>query len=275
MISDPEVQMAKPSNRTHRFFTKTVHSLSAHRRAPPRIPLPHSIIIKVTPPTPPSSPTPSRRSSMHWDKIELSNYPPQLTYQDVLTLFQDFTISPDFVLPNVKNLAYPLRTFIRIAGEQEAERAVQELCWSKVGGRQINVRMVEETGHQEMEVAVADVADEMKIGIVNTARVYNPHLTTKILEVRECMQGTANFAFLQARDPVTVSSKPEAHMLSTDDKAKWELVMAGRSEGWNWKMKDGSGRLAALKDLQDTLQRQGIMRKLWGQWEGSSALDMH
>ena len=89
------------------------------------------------------------------------------------------------------------------------------------------------------------------------------------------MQGTANFAFLQARDPVTVSSKPDVHMLSTDDKAKWELAMAGRSEGWNWKMEDGSGRLAALKDLQDTLQRQGIMWKLWGQWEGSSALDMH
>ncbi|CAN9203781.1 unnamed protein product [Alternaria alternata] len=196
---------------------------------------------------------------MHWEMIELSNYPPQLTYQDVLTLFQDFTISPDFVLPNVKNLAYPLRTFIKIAGEQEAERAVQELCWSKVGGRQINVRMVEETGHEEMEVAVADVADEMKIGIVNTARVYNPHLTTKILE---------------ARDPVTVSSKPEAHMLSTDDKAQWELVMAGRSEGWNWKMKDGSGRLAALKDLQDTLQRQGIMKKLWGQWAEMSTINL-
>jgi hypothetical protein len=29
------------------------------------------------------------------------------------------------------------------------------------------VRMVEETGHEEMEVAVADVADEMKIGIVS------------------------------------------------------------------------------------------------------------
>jgi hypothetical protein len=104
--------------------------------------------------------------------------------------------------------------------------------------------------------------------------VYNPHLAPKILEVRECMQGTSNFAFLQARDLVTVHSEPEMHMQPNNNKAKWELIMAGRSEGWNWKMKDGSGRLAALKDLQGTVERQGIMRKLWGPWEGSSVLDM-
>ncbi|KAI4627185.1 uncharacterized protein J4E87_004527 [Alternaria ethzedia] len=211
---------------------------------------------------------------MSWTTIELSNYPPKLTHRDVILLFQDFTISPDFALPNFKSLAYPLRTHIKIAGEGEAERAVQELCWSKVGGRQINVRMVEKTGHEEKEVAVADVADEMKIGILNTARVYNPHLALKVLEIRECMQGTSNFAFLQARDVVTVYSEPGVHVQPVDNKAKWELVMAGRSEGWNWKMKDGSGRLAALKDLQDTMERQGVMRKLWGQWEGSSVLDV-
>jgi hypothetical protein len=110
--------------------------------------------------------------------------------------------------------------------------------------------------------------------LTDTARVYNPQLTTKILEVRECIRGTANFAFLQARNLVTVYSEPEAHMLLKDNKAKWELVMAGRSEGWNWKMKEGSGRLAALKDLQDMVERQGVMRKLWGQWEGSNVPDM-
>ena len=110
---------------------------------------------------------------MSWRTIELSNYPPTLTHQDVLVLFKDFTISPDFTLPNVKNLAYPLRIFINITGEQEAERAVQELCWSKVGGRQINVRMVEKTDHEEKEVAVADVADEMKIGILSKFSCYH------------------------------------------------------------------------------------------------------
>jgi hypothetical protein len=215
---------------------------------------------------------------MSWSTVELSNYSPKLTHQDVIALFQDFTISPDFTLPNIKNLAYPLRAFIKIAGEQEAERAVQELCWSMVGGRQINVRMVEKTGHEEVEVAVADVADEIKIGILSTlshchftdikliqldtARIYNPHFASKVLEIRECMQGTSNFAFLQARDLVTVHSEPDAHMQPNDNKAKWELIMAGRSEGWSWKMKDGSGRLAALKDLQDTMERQGVMSQI-------------
>ncbi|KAG9194858.1 hypothetical protein G6011_04893 [Alternaria panax] len=165
--SDPEAQTVEPSNHGHHIFTKAVHSLHMHRNVPPATPLLRSIMIRITPPTPTPSPTPPRPSNMHWDKIELSNYPPHLTHQDVLTLFQDFTISPEFLLPNVKNLAYPLRTFIKIAGEQEAERAVQELCWSKVSGRQINVRMVEKTGYEQKEVAVADVADEMKIGILS------------------------------------------------------------------------------------------------------------
>lgn len=103
---------------------------------------------------------------MTWATVELSNYPPQLTHKDVLALFQDFTISPEFNLPNVKNIAYPLRTFIKVGGEGEAERAVQELCWSKVGGRQISVKTVENIGYEE-EVAVKDVAIEMKIGVVS------------------------------------------------------------------------------------------------------------
>ena len=84
----------------------------------------------------------------------------------------------------------------------------------------------------------------------------------------------ATFAFLQARDLVTVHGEPEIHMQPIENKAKWELVAAGRSEGWNWKMKEGSGRLAALKDLQDTVERQGAMWKMWGTWEGSIALNM-
>jgi hypothetical protein len=56
--------------------------------------------------------------------------------------------------------------------------------------------------------------------LTDTARVYNPHLANKILEVRECVQGTANFAFLQARDLVTVESEPEAHLLPKVNKAK-------------------------------------------------------
>jgi len=98
--------------------------------------------------------------------------------------------------------------------------------------------------------------------------VYYPHLASKFLEIRECVQGITNFAFLQARDCVAVNREPETHRRPRENNmAKWELVASGRSGGWSWKMKDGSGRLAALKDLQDTLERQGIMRKIWDQWE--------
>ena len=104
--------------------------------------------------------------------------------------------------------------------------------------------------------------------------MYYPHLASKFLEVRERIQGTSNFAFLQARDPVTVHSKPEVHLQPLENKAEWELVAAGRSDCWAWKINGGNERLAALKDLQDAVERQGQMRKLWGQWEENWKLDM-
>jgi hypothetical protein len=104
---------------------------------------------------------------MPWATVELSNYPPQLTRADVTALFQGFTIAPDFALPNVRNLSYPLRTFIRVAGENEAQAAARQLCGRLVGGRKISVKMVEKTGYEEKDVAIEDVADEMKIGIIS------------------------------------------------------------------------------------------------------------
>jgi hypothetical protein len=104
---------------------------------------------------------------MSWATVEFSNYPPQLTRADLTALFQGFTIAPDFALPNARNLSYPLRTFIRVAGENEAQAAVRELCGRLVGGRKISVKMVEKTGYEEKDIAVEDVADEMKIGIIS------------------------------------------------------------------------------------------------------------
>ena len=104
---------------------------------------------------------------MPWATVELSNYPPHLTHADFHTLFQGFTISPDFNLPNIRNLAYPLRTLISVAGENEAQAAVRELCGRLVGGRKIIVKMAEKNGYEEREPAVDDMADEMKNGIVS------------------------------------------------------------------------------------------------------------
>jgi len=107
---------------------------------------------------------------MDWTTVELSNYPPQLTHQDVRNLFKDYTISPDFALPNARSLAYPLRTVIKIGGEQEARRAIRELCWSVVCGRQIYMRLVEKnkkTCQEEEEQTVDELGDEMKNKILS------------------------------------------------------------------------------------------------------------
>jgi len=56
---------------------------------------------------------------------------------------------------------------IKIAGEQEATRAVRELCWSVVGGRQIYVRVVEKTCQEEQEQTVEELDDGMKNGILS------------------------------------------------------------------------------------------------------------
>ena len=112
-------------------------------------------------------------------------------------------------------------------------------------------------------------------GFSDVAHIYYAHLASKFPKVRECVLGIINFAFLQARACVTVHCKPETHRQPRENNmAKWGLVASGRSDGWRWKMKDGSGRLAALKDLQDTVERQGAMWKMWGTWEGSIALNM-
>ncbi|CAE7033881.1 hypothetical protein PTNB73_04769 [Pyrenophora teres f. teres] len=273
--SSSEAKTASPSNRAHQLFTKAIHSLHLRRAAPPQTPIPinpHSVSFAPTP-TPPPPPLPVQQA-MQWVTIELSGYPPQFTHQDVRNLFQGFTISPDFTLPNAVNLAYPLRTFINIAGQQEAERAVQELCSSIVGGRAISVKMVEKTGHEEGEQTAEDMANEKKTEIIRIARVSYPHLASKFLEVREHFHGIDSFAFLQARDITPLHSEPEAHMQPGEKMVKWELVASGRSGVWSWKMKDGSGRLAALKCLRDVLEMQGNMRRVWRQWEGSVRLDM-
>ncbi|KAF1835571.1 hypothetical protein BDW02DRAFT_547901 [Decorospora gaudefroyi] len=270
MSSPDAVQKPSPPPRAHQIFTKAVRSLHSRRDAPPPIPIrvnPSRVSFCVTPATPTPPP-------QHWVTIELSNYPPQLTHEDVRALFHSFTIAPDFALPNTRNLAYPLRTFISVAGEGQAERAVRELCGEVVGGRRIYVAMVNKTGYEEKEVAVRELADEMKLGIVNTARVYYPRLASKILEVRECVQGTVSFAFLQARELVTIPSALEVHRQLLQNKAQWEFVAAGRWEGWSWTTMDGSSRLAALKDLQETVQKQGVILGMWSEWESRWSLEI-
>jgi hypothetical protein len=91
--------------------------------------------------------------------------------------------------------------------------------------------------------------------------VYYPHLATKILEVREHTEGASHLAFLQARDPVTLYNCPD-----------WELVASGRGDGRDARGQDKSVRLTALKSLQEAVEKQGMLKQIWSQWEGSRVL---
>jgi hypothetical protein len=96
---------------------------------------------------------------------------------------------------------------------------------------------------------------------------------SKILEVREHVEGTSHFAFLQARDTVTGHSEPTAYLRPVTNTTEWELVAGGRGDDRGAKDQDKSVRLAALKSLQETIEKQGTLKKMWAQWDGSRVLD--
>lgn len=72
------------------------------------------------------------------------------------------------------------------------------------------------------------------------------------------------YAFLQARNPVTVDSSPDELALVEEDIAEWNFVASGQAS-----VKDTEGRLMALKNLRDGMENQGRALKEWTEWEGS------
>lgn len=181
-------------------------------------------------------------------------------------------ISPHFKMAGNTRFAYPLRTIIWISGPGEANRAVKELDRKIVGSRQIHVALAEWASHEQKEVVVAELADELKIAIINSAHSYYPHLTQKIIEVREHIEGATHYAFLQARDPTTGHIGRGGDLLSATNMAKWELVAGGRADSRNSQGKEENGRLGALKSLQRTVEDQGSLNSVWGRWNGSCTL---
>ncbi|KAF2029218.1 hypothetical protein EK21DRAFT_89959 [Setomelanomma holmii] len=267
-MSIPTPPKVETDQTPQQLFSKAVRSLHNRRNAPPPIPIPVnpiSIDIKAMARKPETLPLVA---------VELSNYPPGLLRHDIQILFKGFTMSVDFVLPIATRFAYPFRTFIWLVGEEEAKRAVLELSGSIVGGREIRVTLVDPATYEQKEVIVAELADELKIAIVNTAHLSYPHLATKILEVREHTKGAVHFAFLQAREPVTIHSEPKVYLQPVRNEARWELVAGGRADGRGARGQDKSVRLAALKSLQETVEKRGILKKIWSQWDGSRLLDL-
>ena len=96
--------------------------------------------------------------------VEVSNYPPSITEEDVWGLFSDFHIA-QFHLPNHHRWSKPLRLRIDVSGAGEAERAVKELDGFVLEARRISVKLVDSKKYEEQEVVNDEMADEIKVQI--------------------------------------------------------------------------------------------------------------
>ncbi|KAJ4305683.1 hypothetical protein N0V90_001214 [Kalmusia sp. IMI 367209] len=205
-----------------------------------------------------------------WTPVEISNFAPDLRHAELLHLLRDYNFSGESNLADTPQFTHPFRTTVMVAGVEEATRMVKNLNNQNFRGRQISVRLIisEKNGEEDVQ----DVADEMKIRIINTARVYHASLTNTILEVRELVQDGSHFAFLQKRAPITIHSKPEMHALVPQNKAAWEFVAGAAVDPT---VGDGGGipRLDALKNLQEHLERQGVLGKIWDRLDSSQMLE--
>jgi hypothetical protein len=251
------------------------------------------------------SPKCTRRNTMHdtspatipigCPAVVISQFPPNFSKDDLEKLLKDFQIAEPVALPTTTRFAYPLRTTVKLKDQAEALRVMHNLDGSVVGTRQLSVRMANEIDAEEKTATlIEDIANELKTSIISTlmafylhertlltkhcldtARVYYPELADKILEVRELTKPTGDhFAFLQARDPVTIFSDLDEQTLSSQNVVKWRFIMGMGVED-NGIVEETSPRLNALKVLQKELERQGVLAKIWGNWEGSSKLEMN
>ena len=160
------IQKDDTKSHSRQLFANAVRSLHMRRNAPPPIPIPVNP-ISTTIQAISSAWAPQ---TLPWVTMELANYPPQLTRDDVQKLFKDFTISPDFALPNTKHLIYPLRAHIRIAGKPEADRAVKTLNGKFIGERRIRVTFADTISYEQKEVIAAELADELRTNIMSMLR---------------------------------------------------------------------------------------------------------
>lgn len=81
------------------------------------------------------------------------------------------------------------------------------------------------------------------------------------------MTATLYYAFLQARDPITVDKPADPNDRLIDNVTSWELIASGTASA-----SDPEGRLKALRDLQRVIEKQGQALHAWEKWEGSELL---
>lgn len=104
-----------------------------------------------------------------------------------------------------------------------------------------------------------------KLGVAHT---YYPPLAQKVLEVREYNDGRTYYAFLQAREHAVMNTAVEATLAQLENTARWELIAGGRDDNQGPYGKERSRRLSALKRLQETVEEQGTLRRVWGRLSG-------
>ena len=71
---------------------------------------------------------------------------------------------------------------------------------------------------------------------------------------------------------MTIHSHSDAHTLDAQGKASWEFVAGGAIVESSTGDEQCVPRLAALKDLLDNVERQGVAHKIWAKWNGSHTL---
>ncbi|KAH7132600.1 hypothetical protein B0J11DRAFT_427625 [Dendryphion nanum] len=230
-------------------------------------------------PPPPSPPPPPKNVTMNmykhnqkkfkpetWIVVELSNYPHSLTRADVYLLFSGFHIA-HFTLPSVKKFYLPLRTKIHIVGQKDAERAVKELNDTVMHGREIKLSILDQKDYENKEMVMGQVSDELKNGVIKSARVWHKQFADHILEVRELILKDTYYAFLQGRGPIPCHNPSEFHQAAhTSNTAGWQLIATRMSS-----FQDNHGRLEALSRLQSFFEEQGHAMEVWSAWEGSWA----
>lgn len=72
------------------------------------------------------------------------------------------------------------------------------------------------------------------------------------------MTATVYYAFLQARDPINANTPPEEVEDAQNNLAHWIFLAAGTAS-----TRDSKGRLKALRELKDTLDKQGEAMLAW------------
>lgn len=153
----------KPStaHRPKKAITRTIKQFSPRKKPPAPIAIPKPAASRTLPVA----------AAINWVAVELSNFPPNFARQDVQAIFRDYNVSPGFTLPNTTRFAYPFRTKVFLAGVDEASRAVKGLDGRMVGGRRISVRMIDRAAVEEEVVGVANLAEELRIGIISKLRL--------------------------------------------------------------------------------------------------------